>query len=94
MLVLDNYVLAAIGELPEDKATGMISIVQPVFGGGDDWMQTIRETLQLDEGLDDSLRQMWAKNQQIAQDESVPLSPLDFAAMIVDENFAELIETL
>ena len=52
---------------------------------------TLRTTLQLGDALDDSLRQMWAENQQQAQQAGVTLSPEEFARMIADQNFAHLL---
>jgi hypothetical protein len=92
LIVLENYVLAAIGELPADKYAGVGQLVQKVFGGGADWMQTVREQLHLGETLDDALRQMWAKNQAIAQQNAVVLQPEQFAKMVADQNFAQLID--
>ena len=91
LVVLENYVLAAIGELPAERHAGVGQIVQRVFGGGDDWMQTVREQLHLSDSLDESLRQMWVRNQEIARQNAVPLHPVQFAKMVADQNFAELI---
>ena len=91
LVVLEKYVLAAIGELPPDRQSGVAAIVQKVFGGAADWMSTVRKQLELGESLDDSLRQMWSKNQDTAKRNGVQLHPVQFAKMVVDENFAELI---
>lgn len=91
LLILENYVLAAIGELPADKHTGMTKIVQATFGGGTDWMQTVRAQLHLGDGLDTNLRGMWERNQVIAAQNGVALQPVQFAKMVADQNFAELI---
>jgi hypothetical protein len=37
LIILENYVLDCIGELPPDKQALARSTVQRVFGGGDDW---------------------------------------------------------
>lgn len=91
LVVLENYVLAAIGELPAERYSGVGQIVQRVFGGGDDWMQTVRGELRLEPSLDESLRQMWAQNQAIARQNATTLHPVQFAKMVADQNFAELI---
>jgi hypothetical protein len=91
LILLENYVLAAIGELPAERQTSVGQIVQKAFGGGADWMQTIRQRLHLGETLDESLRRMWAENQAIAAQNSVTLHPIQFAKMVADQNFAELI---
>jgi hypothetical protein len=94
LVVLENYILAAIGELPAERHAGVGTIVQRVFGGGDDWLQTVREQLQLGDSLDESLRQIWAKNQAIARQNAATLHPVQFAKMVADQNFAELIGPL
>jgi len=92
LILLENYVLSCIGQLPADKEAGLLSVTQRVYGGGDDWKATLRSTLQLGDSLDDSLRQMWTTNQERARQASVTLTPEDFARMIVDQNFAHLIQ--
>lgn len=91
LIVLENYILAAIGELPAEKHAGVARIVQTVFGGDADWMRTVREQLQLSDVLDAHLRGMWERNQAIAAQNCVTLHPIQFAKMVADQNFAELI---
>ena len=91
LMVLENYVLAAIGELSAEQNAGLAQIVQRVFGGGDDWMRTVREQLRLGDSLDESLRRLWARNQATARQSDITLHPVQFAKMVADQNFAELI---
>jgi hypothetical protein len=91
LILLENYVLSAIGSLAPDKDQLVASITQRMFGGGTDWCTTLRTTLQLGDSLDESLRRMWAENQQHAQQAGVALSPEEFARMIADQNFAHLL---
>lgn len=92
LIVLENYVLDCIGHFPEDKRATIVAVVNRVFGGGDDWKAAVRANLQLDESLDEHIRQMWARNQEIASETGQTLTPMDFAKMVVDENFSSLIE--
>lgn len=91
LILLENYVLSAIGNLAPDKEQLVASITQRIFGGDADWRGTLRTTLQLGDSLDDSLRQMWAENQQRAQQSGVTLGPEEFARIIADQNFAHLL---
>ena len=91
LIILENYVLDCIGELQPDKQQEMQTIVEHIFGGGPDWKQTVRAALQLGEGLDENLRHLWVKNQEIAKVNNVVLQPVQFAKMIADQNFAHLI---
>lgn len=59
--------------------------------GGDDWKVTIRVQLRLESSLDESLRGIWSRNQELAKLHNQPLHPIEFAKMIVDQNFASLI---
>ncbi len=92
LILLENYVLDCVGHLPPDKVSMITSIVQRVYGGGEDWKATLRSTLRLDGSLDENLRQMWQRNQEIARRSKQALTPEDFARMIVDQNFSDLIE--
>jgi hypothetical protein len=88
---LENYILDVIGALPSDKQASIRQVVQRVWKGGDDWKATVRRQLHLADDLDENLYQMWLRNQQIAGEQKVELQPVQFAKMIVDQNFAQLI---
>ena len=92
LVVLENYVLDCIGCFPNDKRAAIVAVVKQVFGGDDDWKTTVRANLQLNESIDDHIRQMWERNKEIAFQTGQTLLPVDFAKMIVDENFSSLIE--
>jgi hypothetical protein len=94
LIILENYVLSAIDELDPEKNATMLPIVQRVYGGGDDWRGTIRAQLHLGDGLDESLRRLWARNQEIAAREGTSLQPVQFAKMIVDENWSSLVDPI
>jgi hypothetical protein len=89
LILLENYVLDCIGELPQSKVPNLISIVQRVYGGGEDWKATLRSVLHLESSIDEGLRGLWARNQEIAKQANIALSADDFARMVVDENFSE-----
>jgi len=93
LILLENYVLSCIGCLPPERVPTLINIVRHVYGGGDDWKVTLRSTLHLGDILDDNLKQMWLRNQDIARQISQVLLPEDFARMVVDQNFRGLLET-
>jgi hypothetical protein len=91
LIVLENYVLDCIGELPPDKQALARSVVQRVWAGGEDWKATVRAQLHLAPALDESLRGMWSRNQEVAKQHTQQLHPIQFAKMVVDQNFAHLI---
>jgi len=92
LIVLENYVLAVIGELGPEKSSAMKGVVQRVFGGGDDWKATLRQRLGMTEDLDEEVRTLWRKNRDLAGQGGVELHPVQFAKMFADENFAPLFE--
>lgn len=92
VLVLENYVLAAIGELPPDKHVAMGRVVRRVFGGGGDWMATVRQKLQITRGLEGNIRTLWSQNRKLAEAKGAELLPDEFARLVVEENFAPYIE--
>ena len=92
ILILDNYVLDCIGELPPDKKALIISIVQKAFGGGPDWKKTVRDLLQLSDSIEDNIRSLWTENKKIAAQNNSELHPVQCAKMIVDDNFAEFVD--
>lgn len=91
LILLENYVLSCIGLLAPEKDSAVAAAVQRVYGGGTDWKATLRAQLSLGEGIDESLQQMWSRNQEIAHAAGQSLSPEDFARMVVDENFVSLL---
>lgn len=92
LIVLENYVLDCVGELPIEKQANIRAMIQKIWGGGDDWRATVRAQLRLEPTMDDTLRGMWSRNQELAKQHNQPLHPIQFAKMIVDTNFAELLE--
>jgi hypothetical protein len=92
LILLENYVLSCIGCLPEEKVPALTGVVQKLYGGGNDWKATLRSNLHLEDSLDDELRRMWLRNQDVAKQANESLLPADFARMVVDDNFASLID--
>lgn len=92
LIVLENYILDCIGALQPERQELIRGVVQRSFGGGDDWKQTIRSTLQMDAGLDQQLQEMWQQNREAAEANGLELHPIQFAKMVADQNFAHLID--
>jgi hypothetical protein len=92
LIILENYVLDCIGALESERWQQVQAVVQRAFGGGADWKQTVRGVLQIGDGLDEQLRLMWQRNQEIARANGAVLHPAQFARMVADQNFAHLID--
>src|SRR4051812_36580789 len=82
LIVLENYVLDCVGELLPEKQALARSVVQRVWGGGDDWKATVRGQLQLESSMDEALRGMWSRNQELAKQHNQQLHPIQFAKMV------------
>jgi hypothetical protein len=89
-VIVENYILDAIGELDEEALRGMVAIVQRVWGGGDDWRATVRRELDWNDSIDQSYQDMWQKNREIATRNGIDLHPIEFAKMVTDKNFGHL----
>jgi hypothetical protein len=92
LILLENYVLDLIGEIPANKQQGLREITQKVFGGGDDWRATMRQTLHLEPAIDENILALWRRNQEIAANAHTNINPIQFAKMIADTNFAPFLE--
>ena len=93
LIILEHYVLDCVGALAPEQQQSVAQVVRQVFGGGEDWKATVRATLKLKDSLDAEIRTMWDRNQQAAAQQNVTLHPVQFAKIVVDQNFAHLITT-
>ena len=84
LLIIENYALNLLGELPTEKAATMKMITARVWGGGDDWMETVRETMGWDTSIDETIRQNWTGYQRAAEQQGVTGSAEEFAMMFAD----------
>lgn len=90
LVVLENYVLDAIGKLEPAKAARLNEMICRTFGGKD-WKATIREQFALPRDTDETLRQLWKqKSEEAEATQSEPPAPEDFARQSVDEMFTGL----
>ena len=91
LVLLENYILDTIGELPEQRQVAMTHVVQRVLGGGDDWKETVRLTLSLPPKIDENIVNLWNKNRRIARRRRETLGPAEFAKWLTKENFATFV---
>lgn len=92
LIILENYVLSCIGHLAPDVDARMSQIVDRMWPGPGDWEQRIRTRLKVTDEMDQNIRDLWAKNTDLAKQKGVQLHPVQFAKMIADTNFAPLID--
>jgi hypothetical protein len=91
LLMLESYVLDAIGELPAAMEQLTKTVSGKFFGAGD-WRKRLREEVGLDKSLNDQLKQLWKENVQIAKSKGIELVPHEFAQALVEANFSQIIE--
>jgi hypothetical protein len=90
LVVVENYVLDAIGELDPDKAKLLNEMICKTFGGTD-WKAVIRQQFDLPKETDDNLRALWKQRREEAEQTQADLIPAeDFAREVVDEMFRDL----
>ena len=88
--LLELYILNAIDELPvpEQEALDRLAPkLQAVYGGSGSWQAALEAAVRMPADMPQFIRDMWAKNLEIAQANNVPaLSAQKFAELFVDEN--------
>lgn len=90
--LLELYVLKAIGDLPQESETAVAAMgpkLQAIYGGDGSWDDAIARAVQMPDGMQQAIRDMWMRNLKIAHDNNVTLTPQQFAEMFVDNNFAD-----
>lgn len=89
--LLECFVLKAINELSAADAESLRTM-QPklalIYGRQGTWDQIIATTMEFPENMPTLIREMWDRNQVIAQQQSTTLAPQQFAEMFVDQNLA------
>ena len=89
--LLELYVLRAIGELSQSEERTLEEMapkLQAIYGGRGQWHEAIAAALHIPPEMPTVIRDMWAKNLEVARSNGVTLPPQKFAEMFVDENFA------
>ena len=60
--------------------------LQAVYDAQGDWQQVIAVAVQLPPNMPEMIRDLWARNSEIARKNQATLTPQQFAEMFVDEN--------
>ncbi|HJS45631.1 MAG TPA: hypothetical protein VJ753_04440 [Rhizomicrobium sp.] len=88
--LLELYILKALDELPameQETLTRLAPKLQAIYGGNGQWYEAIEAAVHMPKDMPQLIRDMWAKNLEIARAKNVPaLSAQKFAEMFVDEN--------
>lgn len=94
LILLDNFVLACIGALTDERYAKVGEAVSRAFGAapGSDWMAELRTRLELGPGICDGIRDRWQRVVTAVEAEGKHADPVQFAREIVDRNFAPLLD--
>ena len=88
--LLELYILKALDELPpleQETLTRLAPKLQALYGGNGSWDDAIAAAVRMPAEMPQVIRDMWAKNLEIAKANNVSaLTPQKFAEMFVDEN--------
>lgn len=86
LILLENYALAAIGELPADREATVSAAVERLLGGQtSEWRVTVRTASGLPPDFDARLRELW-------RNQTAGISPIDFVMAVSEANFLPLID--
>jgi hypothetical protein len=89
--LLELYVLKAIDQLPEAERQTlerMAPRLHAIYGGNGEWHEAVAAAVHMPADMPIAIRDMWARNIEIARANGVTLHPQMFAEMFVDENLA------
>jgi len=92
VILLENYVLDRIGLLGQTDELTQKVIMEKAFGEKGDWRARLRDELGLTADLDEQLKAMWKQAQGLATQKGTSLGPRQFAEMVVEENFQDVVE--
>lgn len=90
--LLECYVLAAIGHLPEDQQEGLQRIapkLSEIYGHTGTWLEIIHAQMEFPDTLPASIRAEWEGNLERLQALGTAVDPEEFAMAFVDHYFTD-----
>ncbi|WP_116812348.1 hypothetical protein [Steroidobacter cummioxidans] len=87
--LVDSFVLNCIGELDassEAKLREMEPKLQQIYNCPGTWEEIIMAQLHFSPDIRNAIRDLWLKNQEIARQQNVTLTPMQFVEMFVEKN--------
>lgn len=89
LLIVDSFVLKAIGELDTVQEAGLVKMtpkLQEVYSSDGDWEDIVMLELELPSNIRTLIQELWIKNQEIAKQNNVTLTPEQFVHMFVENS--------
>jgi hypothetical protein len=87
--LVDSFILKSIGELDastEAVLEQMTPKLRQTFSHAGTWDEIVEAQLGFKPGVRDGIRDLWARNQEIARQNGVTLTPMEFTEMFVASN--------
>lgn len=87
--LVDSFVLKCIGELDasqEDQLLQMTPKLQQTFSHSGSWEEIVMDQLHFSPEVRPAIKDLWAKNQDIAKQNGATLTPMQFVEMFVANN--------
>jgi hypothetical protein len=87
--LVDSFVLDCIGELDASQSALLVQMLpklQQTFHSTGTWQAIVMAQLDFEPSIVPSIRSMWERNQVIAKQNGVTLSPMQFVEMFVANN--------
>ena len=89
--IAESFVMKAIGEIaPTTEVTlqNMTPKLQQIYGVSGSWDEITKKVLDLPEGIETEIRQLWEKNRELAAKKGHVLSPEAFTVAYIDKFIA------
>ena len=89
--LLECYVLWSLNELSEKDEESlrlMVPKLQEAYGKSGSWIEIISSVMDFPGNMPEFVREMWVRNQVIAEENKTTLSAEQFARIFVDQNFS------
>jgi hypothetical protein len=87
--LVDSFVLKCIGELDESSEATLREMepkLRQVYNCSGTWEDVIISQLHFQPEIRTAIRDLWLKNQAIAKQHNVTLTPMQFVEMFVEKN--------
>ena len=94
VILLESFVLDAIGALSDDRAALAERMVEGVVPGEGRWRARLMSELGLTEAMATELATLWNANRAALEAADPSQATLHFASMVVEQNFADIIAVL
>jgi hypothetical protein len=86
LILLENYAMSAIGQLPSDREASVSVAVAKLLGGDPtEWKTTVRSSSGLPADFDERLRQLWSIQE-------AGTNPVDFVMAVSEATFLPMID--